>query len=93
MVIPRYSHTAQKYGLNMPESNDIEKGHKEYCKYVLKVTYYTAQQKFSTDFIFVLILVRIRNDFFEVINKYGNPFIYVFFVSARHSKDNLVRRQ
>ena len=25
------------------------------------------------DFIFVLILVRIRNDFFEVINKYGNP--------------------
>ena len=34
---------------------------------------YTAQQKFSMDFIFVLILERIRNDFFEVINKYGNP--------------------
>ena len=34
---------------------------------------YTAQQKFSMDFIFVLILVRIRNDLFEVINKYGNP--------------------
>ena len=34
---------------------------------------YTAQQKFSMDFIFVLILVRIRNDCFEVINKYGNP--------------------
>ena len=27
-------------------------------------TKYTAQQKFSMDFIFVLILVRIRNDFF-----------------------------
>ena len=34
---------------------------------------YTAQQNFIMDFIFVLILVRIRNDFFEVINKYGNP--------------------
>ena len=34
---------------------------------------YTAQQKFSMDFFFVLILVQIRNDFFEVINKYGNP--------------------
>ena len=34
---------------------------------------YTAQQKFSTDFIFVVILVRIRNDVFEVINKNGNP--------------------
>ena len=34
---------------------------------------YTAQQKFSMDFIFVLILVRIRNDFLEVINKCGNP--------------------
>ena len=36
---------------------------------------YTAQQMFSMDFIFVLILVRIRirNDFFEVINKSGNP--------------------
>ena len=32
-----------------------------------------TQQKFSTDFIFVLILVRMRNDFFKVINKYGNP--------------------
>ena len=40
---------------------------------VPKLTMYTAQQKFSMDFIFVLILVRIRNDFFEVINKYGNP--------------------
>ena len=34
---------------------------------------YTAQQKFSTDFIFILILIRIRNNFYEVINKYGNP--------------------
>ena len=34
---------------------------------------YTAQQKFSMDFIFVLILVQIRNDFFEVINEYGKP--------------------
>ena len=34
---------------------------------------YTAQQKFSMDFFLVLILVRIRNDFFEVINMYGNP--------------------
>ena len=34
---------------------------------------YTAQQKFSMDSMFVLILVRKRNDFSEVINKYGNP--------------------
>ena len=27
---------------------------------------YTAQQKFSMDFIFVLILVRIRNDFLKL---------------------------
>ena len=27
----------------------------------------------STDSIFVLILVQIQNDIFEVINKYGNP--------------------
>ena len=46
-------------------------------KYEL-VNKYTAQQKFSMDFIFVLILVRIRNDFFEGINKYGNPYIYDF---------------
>ena len=39
---------------------------------------YTAQQKFSMDFFFVLILVRIRNDFFEVVNMYGNPKIYDF---------------
>ena len=44
-------------------------------KYALPsvLTSYTAQQKFSMDFIFVLILERIRIDFFEVINKYGNP--------------------
>ena len=34
---------------------------------------YTAQQKFSMDFIFVLILVWIQNEFFEVINKCGDP--------------------
>ena len=39
----------------------------------LNILKYTAQQKFSMDFFFVLILVRIRNNFFEVINKYGNP--------------------
>ena len=33
---------------------------------------YTAQQKLSMDFMFVLILVRICNNFFEVINKYGH---------------------
>ena len=27
---------------------------------------YTAQQKFSMDFIFVLILVRIRNEFLKI---------------------------
>ena len=39
----------------------------------MQLILYTAQQKFSTDFIFVLILVRTRNNFFEVINKCGNP--------------------
>ena len=37
------------------------------------------QKKFSTDFIFVLILVRMRNDFFKVINKYG-PGILKFMI-------------
>ena len=40
---------------------------------VSRVQMYTAQQTFSTGFIFVSILVRIRNEFLEVINKYENP--------------------
>ena len=42
-------------------------------KVLVNTCLYTAQQKFSMDFIFVLILVQIRNDFFKVINMYGNP--------------------
>ena len=37
------------------------------------VTIYTTQQKFSKDFIITSSFVRIRNNLFEVINKYGDP--------------------
>ena len=56
------------------KANPALKTKREINKYYKK----TAQQKFSMDFFFVLILVRIRNDFFEVINKYGNPLIHDF---------------
>ena len=44
---------------------------------------YTAQQKFSTDFIIVHNFVWKQNIQFDMINKYGDLLILYLFVSAR----------
>ena len=41
--------------------------------FLFVLSIYTAQQKLSIDFIIASNFRRIRNDLFEVINKYGDP--------------------
>ena len=44
---------------------------KKQCSNTFGLVKYTAQQKFSTDFIIAPSFVRIRNNLFQAINTYG----------------------
>ena len=51
--------------------------------------YYTAQQKFSTNFIIVPSFVWILNILFYVINKYVDLKVYGYFLSTRQNGNGL----